>query len=82
MENWQSKVALPYHNWDTNQLTSFLKHKGVEIQEAMAANKDSLISQVRDHWYEAEEKAEEAWTNVKDWIFDRHVSTIFRYDNG
>ena len=81
MENWQSKIASPYNDWDTNRLTSFLKQKGVETQEVTAADRDNLISQVKNHWYEAEDKAEEAWANVKDWIFDRHVSTIFWYDN-
>jgi hypothetical protein len=33
-----------------------------------------LISQVKSYWYEAEEKAEDAWANVKDWVFDRHAS--------
>ncbi|KAH8808355.1 hypothetical protein F5884DRAFT_752894 [Xylogone sp. PMI_703] len=69
-DNWQSKVAAPYNDWDTNQITAFLKQKGAETSNTAAANKDSLINQVKNYWYETEEKAEDAWTNVKDWIFD------------
>jgi hypothetical protein len=31
---------------------------------------------VRNYWYETEEKAEDAWASVKDWIFDRYVFTL------
>jgi roadblock/LC7 domain-containing protein len=69
-ENWQSKVASPYSDWDTTQLQSYLQQKGIETKEAAAANKDSLLSQVKAYWYETEDKAEDAWTNIKSWIFD------------
>jgi len=69
-ENWQSKVASPYSDWDTKQLQSYLSQKGVETKDAAASNKDSLISQVKSSWYETEDKAEDAWSSVKDWIFD------------
>lgn len=69
-ENWQSKVASPYSDWDTKQLNSYLKQKGVETKETAEANKDGLISQVKTYWYEAEDKAEDAWSNVRDWVFD------------
>jgi hypothetical protein len=70
-ENWQSKVSTPYNDWNTEQLSSYLKQKGVDTKDAANANKDSLISQVKNVWYEAEDKSEDAWTSVKDWIFDR-----------
>jgi hypothetical protein len=73
-DNWQSKVASPYNDWDTTQLTSYLKQKGVDSKDAAAANKDGLVNQVKSYWYEAEDKAEDAWSSVKDWIFDRLVS--------
>jgi hypothetical protein len=76
-ENWQSKVASPYNDWDTTQLSSYLKQKGVETKDTAAQNKDSLISQVKNTWYETEDKAEDAWTSVKDWIFDSWTG-IFR----
>jgi len=73
-ENWQTKVASPYSDWDTTQLSSYLKEKGVETKEsakeAAAANKDGLLAQVKGLWYESEDKAESAWSSVKDWIFD------------
>ncbi|KAM3071278.1 hypothetical protein ACMFMG_008869 [Clarireedia jacksonii] len=69
-DNWQSKVASPYNDWDTNQLSSYLKQKGVETKNSAASTKDGLIAQVKNYWYEAEDKAEDAWSNVRDWIFD------------
>jgi hypothetical protein len=69
-DNWQSKVASPYNDWDTNQLSSYLKQKGVETKDSAASSKDGLIAQVKNYWYEAEDKAEDAWSNVRDWIFD------------
>jgi len=68
--NWQSKVASPYNDWDSSQLSSYLKQKGVETKDSAAANKDGLIAQVKNYWYETEEKADDAWSSVKDWIFD------------
>lgn len=70
-DNWQSKIAQPYNDWDSTQLTSYLKQKGVETKDTASANTDGLIAQVKNYWYETEDKAEDAWTSVKDWIFDR-----------
>lgn len=28
------------------------------------------MSQVKNSWYETEDKAQDAWTSIKDWIFD------------
>jgi hypothetical protein len=70
-DNWQSKVATPYNDWDVPQLQSYLKEKGVETKDAASANKEGLVASVKEYWYEAEDKAEEAWSSVKDWIFDR-----------
>ncbi len=75
--NWQSKVASPYNDWDPNQLSAYLKQKGVETKDTATENKASLIAQVKNYWYETDEKAEEAWASVKEWIFDRYVS-VFR----
>lgn len=74
--NWQSKVATPYNDWDTKQLNAFLKQKGVETKNTANANKDSLITQVKNYWYETEDKAETAWLDVKEWIFDRYGITL------
>lgn len=72
-DNWQSKVATPYNDWDTPQLQSYLKQKGVETKDAASSNKQSLVASVKEYWYEAEDKAEDAWASVKDWIFDRSI---------
>jgi len=68
--NWQSKVATPYNDWDTNQISTFLTEQGVKTKDTAAASKDSLLSQVKTYWYETEDKAEDAWSSVKTWIFD------------
>lgn len=73
-KNWQSKVSAPYSDWDPAQLKSFLTQRGVDTKAAAAVNKHSLLEQVRGHWFETEEKAEDAWGNVKEWIFDRWVN--------
>ncbi|KAI1760415.1 hypothetical protein GGR53DRAFT_509814 [Hypoxylon sp. FL1150] len=69
-KNWDSYAVAPYKNWDTDKLTSYLKSKGVETKESTKANKDSLLSQVEGAWFETEDKAQTAWTSVKDWILD------------
>ena len=71
--NWQQNVASPYHSWDTKRLQSFLKQKGVETKEVAEDNKDGLVAEVKKYWYEAEDKAEDAWSNVSGWIFDRYT---------
>ncbi|KAI9738898.1 MAG: hypothetical protein M1818_005211 [Claussenomyces sp. TS43310] len=69
-ENWQAKVGSPYSDWDAKQLSAYLKEKGVETKETAEANKDGLVATVKSYWYETEDKAEDAWNSVKDWIFD------------
>jgi hypothetical protein len=69
-DNWQSKIATPYNDWDTKQLGSYLTEKGVDAKDTAAATKDSLVAQVKNYWYETEDKADDAWSSVKDWIFD------------
>lgn len=69
-KNWDSYIVTPYHSWDTNSLQNFLKAKGVETEKAAEANKDSLVAQVQNQWYETGDQAQQAWGNVKDWIFD------------
>ncbi|KAI9682475.1 MAG: hypothetical protein M1829_000267 [Trizodia sp. TS-e1964] len=69
-QNWQSKVASPYADWDTAQLNAYLQSKGKQVQESAQGSKESLVTQVKGLWYETEEQADAAWSNVKDWIFD------------
>lgn len=68
--NWDAYVTSPYKNWDTDQLTGYLQQKGVDVKDSANSNKDSLISQVKGLWYQTEDKTEEGYTNVKDWILD------------
>ncbi|KAI0850631.1 hypothetical protein F5Y00DRAFT_232823 [Daldinia vernicosa] len=69
-KNWDSYAVAPYKNWDTDKLTAYLKSKGIETKESAKSNKDSLVSQVANAWYETEDKAQTAWTNVQEWILD------------
>ncbi|KAH6719051.1 putative stress response protein ish1 [Leptodontidium sp. MPI-SDFR-AT-0119] len=69
-ENWQAKVSQPYGDWDSAQLSAYLKQKGVETKDTAADNTEGLVAQVKKYWYETEDKAEDAWSNVRDWIFD------------
>ena len=41
------------------------------MQKGAEQNKESLLSQVKNYWYETGDKAEEAYLSVKDWVFDR-----------
>ena len=49
-----------------------MKLKGIETKDVAEDNVDGLLSKVKLNWYEAEDKAEDAWASVKDWIFDRY----------
>lgn len=68
--NWDAYAVSPYKNWDNDKLAGYLQQKGVDVQDAAKSNKDSLVSQVAASWYETEDKAENAYYNVKDWILD------------
>ncbi|KAF2084964.1 hypothetical protein K490DRAFT_21626, partial [Saccharata proteae CBS 121410] len=69
-DNWNSKVAQPYNDWDTNQLQSYLGSKGQQAKKGAENNKDSLIESVKAYWYETEDQASDAYNSVKDWVFD------------
>jgi hypothetical protein len=51
-------------------LRSYLQQKGVDVQDSAKSSKDTLVAQVAASWYETEDKAQNAWFNVKDWILD------------
>jgi hypothetical protein len=70
-ENWNSKVATPYNEWEAPQLSAYLKSKGHEVKKGTEANKNSLISQVKSIWTDNTDAASESYSSVKDWIFDR-----------
>ncbi|KAL2189917.1 hypothetical protein L209DRAFT_797651 [Thermothelomyces heterothallicus CBS 203.75] len=69
-ENWDEKVVEPYRSWDTQKLTGYLKQKGIEAKESTEDTRESLLDRVKGAWYESEEKAQNAWSNTKDWILD------------
>lgn len=68
--SWDDYVATPYKNWDTPQLTTYLQQKGIDVKDAATSNKDSLVEQVKGAWYETDDKAQAAYSSVKDWILD------------
>ncbi len=70
-DNWQSKVVSPYSDWDTTQLHAYLSERGQEAAATAGATKESLLEKVKSYWYDNEENAEDAYENVKNWIFDR-----------
>ncbi|CAK7239148.1 MAG: hypothetical protein STHCBS139747_000575 [Sporothrix thermara] len=68
--NWDNYVVTPYNSWDADQLASYLKLKGVEAKNSADDNKNWLVSQVKSAWTETEDKAQNAYTDVKGWILD------------
>ena len=56
----------PYQNWDTTHLRHYLKSVGRDVDDTQ----ERLIAQVKDSWYETEDKSQQAWGDVKGWIFD------------
>lgn len=69
-KNWDTYVVSPYQEWDTDKLSAFLQQKGVETKETAKADKNSLVAQVQSAWFETEDKAQGAYTTIKDWILD------------
>ena len=69
-KNWDSYVVSPYNDWDADKLNTYLKQKGIETKDSAQSGRDHLVSQVKAYWYESEDKAQQAWTSVKDWILD------------
>lgn len=77
-KNWDNYAVSPYKNWDTEKLTAYLKSKGIEAKDATEANRDSIVSQVQAQWYETEDKAQQAWTDAKDWILDTWTESTLK----
>jgi len=69
-ENWNSKVVHPYNSWDTPQLQSYLSLKGQQAKKGTEKNKDSLVAQVKSYWTDTEDSVSNAYSNVRDWVFD------------
>ncbi|OTA55649.1 hypothetical protein K449DRAFT_468808 [Hypoxylon sp. EC38] len=77
-KNWDSYAVAPYKNWDSDKLTDYLKSKGIETKDSAKSNKDALVNQVANIWYETEDKAQTAWTNVQDWILDTWTDSTLK----
>lgn len=69
-DNWQTKVVQPYNEWDAPQLQSYLSDAGKEIEKKRRQDKSWLVQSVQSGWHETEKTAEEAYSSVKNWIFD------------
>lgn len=69
-KHWETYVVHPYMNWDTEKLRDYITSTGGEVAEGANEAKDTLVSRVKGAWYETEDKAQEAWSSVKDWLFD------------
>lgn len=69
-QNWDNYAVSPYKEWDNEKLSSYLQQKGVDVQDSAKANKNSLVAQVKESWYETEDKTQDAYTSIKDWILD------------
>lgn len=72
-------MSFPYNDWDTARLQAYLHQKGVEVTDKSKGDKNWLIETVKKNWYEAENVAEDAYENVKNWIFDTYVTLYKRY---
>jgi len=68
--SWDDYAISPYNKWEEADLSAYLQAKGKAARDNTASTKDSLVSQVKDNWYETEESSYQAWANVKDWILD------------
>lgn len=71
--HWNDNVAAPYKNWNQDQISAYLSEKGYDAKATAKENKDSLLEKIKSSWYETEDKAEDAFSDVKDWIFDTWV---------
>lgn len=60
----------PYNSWDAKQLASYLKLKGIETKNNAEEDKNKLVAQVQNVWTETEDKAQNAFVDVKDWILN------------
>ena len=69
-KNWDNKVVKPYNSWETPQLQSYLKTKGVEAQKSAVSNKDALVAQVKSSWTDSADTVSDSYSNVRDWVFD------------
>ncbi|KAH7380043.1 hypothetical protein BKA66DRAFT_465585 [Pyrenochaeta sp. MPI-SDFR-AT-0127] len=68
--HWNDKVVTPYTSWDAQTLTSYLNLKGQQAKKGTEKDAKSLAEQVKVYWTETEDSANQAYGNVRGWIFD------------
>jgi hypothetical protein len=68
--NWNDKTVSPYTSWDAPTLQKYLSLKGQQAKKGTEKDAKSLAEQVKAYWTETEDSANQAYANVKDWIFD------------
>ncbi|RPA85343.1 meiotic sister chromatid recombination protein ish1 [Ascobolus immersus RN42] len=69
-QNWEQKSYRPYSEWEPAQIQQYLREKGIEIEDKAADNKNWLLDTIKSNWHWTEATVEEAYANVKGWIFD------------
>jgi len=69
-KNWENNVVKPYNSWDAKQLSSYLTSKGHEVKKGTEKNTESLIEQIQGYWTQTESQANDAYGDVKSWVFD------------
>jgi hypothetical protein len=68
--NWNDRTVSPYTSWDAPTLQKYLSLKGQQAKKGTEKDAKSLAEQVKAYWTETEDSANQAYANVKDWIFD------------
>jgi len=69
-QNWESNVVKPYNSWDAKQLSNYITSKGYEVKKGTEKNTQSLIEQIQGYWTQTEAQANDAYGDVKSWVFD------------
>ena len=69
-DNWNNKIVSPYTSWDAKSLTNYLTVQGKQAKKGTEKDVKSLAEQVKEYWTETEESANQAYSSVRDWIFD------------
>lgn len=68
--HWNDKVVTPYTSWDAQTLQNYLTLKGQQAKKGTEKDTKSLAEQVKVYWTETEDSANQAYGNVREWIFD------------
>jgi len=69
-DHWNDKVVTPYNSWDLEQLKQYVISSGEQVSNAATDGKDYFVDQVKSSWKDTADTTDQAYGNVKDWIFD------------